>query len=130
MNLEGNISCPGAIHIRDFNMDLGFANETRHWATEAQMGFMRHPIVLQNLVISYIAMGKNDAAQKYLRVLSGSRLHREWCDQINKMIENNTIHEDNFFCSTTDPTRKLLDFYNCNPDNKMAFECLIASYLL
>lgn len=107
------------------------------------MGFMRHPIVLKNLIISYIAMGNNEAALKYLRVLSGSGLYKDWCDQIREMIENNTSKEDsriqaflinnpdvNFFCSTTDPTKKLLDFFRCNPDNKMAFEYLIASYLL
>ncbi len=141
--LEGDISCPVAVHISDFNFDLGFVNETRHWATEAQMGLMRHPIVLKHLVISYIAVGNNEAARKYLRILSRSRLYKEWCDQVCEMIENNTASEDSriqlfisnnpkvdFFCSTTNPTRKLLDFYNCNPDNKMAFEFLMASYLL
>jgi len=141
--LEGDISCPVAIHISDFNLDLGFANETKHWASEAQMAFIRHPFILKNLVISYIAQGKTEAALKYLRVLSGSRLYKEWCDQIHKRIADNTILEDrrikslinnnpevNFFCSTTDPTRKLLYFYRSNPDNKMAFEYLMASYLL
>jgi len=141
--LEEDISCPVAIHMSTFNMDLGFANETRHWATEAQMAFMRHPVVLKNLVISYLAMGKNEAAVKYLHVLSGSRLHREWSEQIHGLIENNSSRDDarvqafiknnpevNFFCSTSDPTRKLLDFYNCNTNNRMAFEYLIASYLM
>ena len=141
--LEGDISCPVAIHISDFNLELGFANETRHWATEAQMGFMRHPIVLKNLVISYLAMGKTDAALKYLNVLSGSRLYREWCDQIQNIIETDKVLEDpriqaflannpevNFFCSSSDPTRKILDFFNNNPDNHMAFEYLIGSYLM
>lgn len=141
--LEGDISCPVAIHMSDFNMDLGFANETRHWATEAQMGFMRHPIVLKNLAISYLAIGKPSAALKYSNVLSGSGLYKEWCNQINEMIENNTSLEDpriqsflsnnpelNFFCSTSDPTRKILDFFNSNPDNLMAFEYLIGSYLM
>ncbi len=141
--LEGELSCPNALHISDFNFDLGFANETKHWATEAQMGFMRHPIVLKHLAISYIALGKNDAALKYVRVLSGSRLYKVWCDQVRAMIENNTAMEDgriqsfiinnpkvDFFCSTQDPTRKILDYYRANQDNKMAFEYLIASYLL
>ncbi|MFH0757592.1 MAG: DUF6057 family protein [Bacteroidota bacterium] len=141
--LEGDISCPVAVHISDFNFDLGFVNEARHWATEAQMGLMRHPIVLKHLVISYIAVGNTEAARKYLRILSRSGLYKEWGDQVREMIENNTASEDSriqsfisnnprvdFFCSTSNPTRKLLDFYNSNPDNKMAFEFLIASYLL
>jgi hypothetical protein len=141
--LEGNSSSQVAIHMIDFYYDLGFANETRHWATEAQMVLMRHPVVLKNLVISYIALGNDKAAEKYLRILSRSRLYREWCKEIQGMIENNTADdleaikffhlnnpEHDFFAETGDPTRKLLNFYYNNLNNKMAFEYLIASYLL
>jgi hypothetical protein len=141
--LEGNSSSRVAILMIDFYFDMGFANETRHWATEAQMVLMRHPVVLKNLVISYIALGNDKAAEKYLRILSRSRLYRGWCGEILGMIENHTtgdleaikyFHinnpEHDFLAETGNPTRKLLNFYYNNPDNKMAFEYLIASYLL
>ena len=141
--LEGKAYSSLAIHMSEFYCDLGYANETRHWANEAQIGFMRHPIVLKHLIISYIAIGNNKAALKYLRVLSGSRLYKEWCGQIHEMVENNTVQDDqsigafilnnpntDFFASTARPTRKLSDFYRNNLNNNMAFEFLMASYLL
>ncbi len=141
--LESNSSSHVAIHMIDFYYDLGFVNETRHWATEAQMVLMRHPVVLKNLVISYIALDNDKAAEKYLRILARSRLYRDWCGTILGMIENksagdleavkyfrlnNPVHD--FFAETSNPTRKLLNFYTNNQNNKMAFEFLIASYLM
>lgn len=141
--LEDNISSRVAVHISNFYYDLGFANEARHWATEAQMVLVRHPVVLKHLVMTYIAIGNNEAALKYLRVLSGSWLYREWCSRILEMIENNTILNDqaiqsfiinnpetDFFAETKNPARKIMTFYTSNPDNNMAFEFLVASYLL
>jgi hypothetical protein len=141
--LERNISSRVALHISNFYYDMGFANEARHWATEAQMDLKRHPVVLKNLVMTYIAAGNNDIALKYLRILSDSWLHREWSDQVLEMIENNTTRdnqtiqsfinnnpETDVFEESTNPTRKIMTFYSSNPENKMAFEFLVASYLL
>ncbi len=141
--LEGNASIRIAIHMISFYYDMGYANEARHWANEAQIGLMRHPVVLKNMIMTYTAIGNHAAALKYLRVLSGSRLYREWCDRVRVMIENNTAGDDlaiqafiqndpkvDFFAQTRNPTAKLTAFYVNNPENQMAFEFLIASYLL
>jgi hypothetical protein len=141
--LEGSMASSTAIPMCEFYCDLGFVNETRHWAAEAQVGFMRHPIVLKHLVISYLALSHEEAAEKYLRILSRSRLDREWCSQVRERIENGTVREDpairaflinnpesDFFAETANPTRKLLGFFGNNPDNHMVFEYLVASYLL
>ena len=141
--LDDYTSSFGAIHMSEFYYDLGFANEARHWATEAQVSFMRHPIVLKHLVMTYIAIGINEAALKYLHVLSGSRLYEEWCNDVHEMIENNTACDDlaiqsfivnnpetDFFAQTKNPTQKLRTFYSSNLNNNMAFEFLVASYLL
>jgi hypothetical protein len=141
--LEYNYASSVAIHMSKFYSDLGFVTEARHWANEAHIGFMRHPLVLQQLVKTYIAMGNQVIALKYLRILSGSRLYRDWCGRTLKMIEDGKALEDpeiqfyiannpeiDYFASTKYPTEKLLAFYHCNRDNRMAFEYLIASYLL
>ncbi|MBN2697492.1 MAG: hypothetical protein JXR52_01595 [Bacteroidales bacterium] len=141
--LEGNNSSRIAVHMSDFYFDMGYANEARHWANEAQVVLMRHPVVLKNLVLTYAAMGREDAALKYLRILERSGLFKDWCASIDEMIETNTVVEDpainsfilnnpetDFFALTSDPTRKLMTFYSHNPDNKMAFEYLVAGYLL
>ncbi|HER08065.1 MAG TPA: hypothetical protein ENO20_04060 [Bacteroides sp.] len=141
--LEGNASSRIAIHMISFYYDMGFANEARHWANEAHVGLMRHPVVLKNLAMTYLAMGYDEAARKYLRILSGSGLHRDWAGQVLQMIENGTAGDDpeirrfahnnpgtDFFAGTGNPTSKLKAFYLNNPDNQMAFEFLIASYLL
>ncbi len=132
-----------AVHTAAFYYDLGFANEARHWATEAQMVMVRHPIVLKQLVMSYIAIGQEETALKYLRVLSESRLYREWCDHVYMMLENNQSDDDpeisflrannpsvDFFAGTKYPVQKLKIFYRSTKNNNMAFEFLIASYLL
>ena len=141
--LEDKTSSRVALHISNFYYDLGFALEARHWATEAQMVLMRHPVVLKNLVMTYIAVGNTEIAQKYLRILSGSWLYRDWSNKILEMIESNTSGDNaainsfrinnpktDYFAETSNPTRKLMNFYSSNPDNKMAFEFLVASYLL
>ena len=141
--MEGNASSRIAIHMISYYYDMGFANEARHWANEAHVGLMRHPVVLKNLAMTYLALGYEEAARKYLRILSGSGLHREWSEQVLQMIENGTAGEHpeirffrrndpetDFFAETGNPTRKLKAFYLNNPDNQMAFEFLIASYLL
>lgn len=141
--LESISSSPVSVHTAAFYYDLGFANEARHWATEAQMVLVRHPVVLKQLVISYLAIGREEAAEKYLRVLSGSRLHRKWCDHVRGMIDSRQLGENpdisffrmnnpenDFFAGTRNPHQKLLLFYRSNPDNNVAFEFLVASYLL
>ena len=141
--LDGMFSSLVAIHNADFYYNLGYALETRHWATEAQMTLFRHPIVLKQLVMSYIAIGQEEAALKYLRVLAGSRKYREWCDHVYAMLEADRAGDDpdikffrsnnpevDFFAETKDPVRKLSRFYSSNHDNKMAFEFLVAGHLL
>ena len=141
--IEGISSSYVSVHTAAFYYDLGFVNEARHWATEAQMMLVRHPVVLKQLVMSYFAIGKEEAAMKYLRVLSGSGLYREWCDHVKTMHENNLLGDNpyikflrannpdvDFFAGTRDPHRKLLMFYSSNASNKMAFEFLVAGYLL
>jgi hypothetical protein len=132
-----------AIHTSDFYYALGFAMETRHWATEAQMALVRHPIVLKHLVMSYIAIGLEETALKYLRVLSGSRIDRNWCNNIHSMLEagragehpdikffriNDPVYD--FFAGTKNPVGKLAKFYSSNRDNHMAFQFLVAGHLL
>jgi len=141
--LEGISSSYVSVHTAALYYDLGFANEARHWATEAQMMLVRHPIVLKQLVMSYLAIGQEEAALKYLRVLSGSGLYRKWCDHIKMMLGNNLLGDDpdikrfrinnparDFFAGTKDPHLKLMMFYSNNPGNNMAFEFLVAGYLL
>jgi len=141
--LDGIFSSHVAIHTAAFYYDLKFANEARHWATEAQMLLVRHPMVLKQLVMSCVAIGHHQTALKYLEVLSGSRIHRDWCDRIQTMLHNNTEgeHPDinsfrfnnpaiDFFAGVNDPVVKLRNFYLNNRSNHMAFEFLVAGYLL
>jgi len=141
--LDAIFSSQVAIHTAAFYYDLKFANETRHWATEAQMVLVRHPVVLKQLIKSCIAIGYKETAMKYLRVLSGSRLYREWCDDIYLMLESNNEGEDadiksfrsnnpdvDFYAGVKDPVLKLSNFYISNRGNNMAFEYLVAAYLL
>jgi len=138
-----NFSSRGSFHMSDFYEDLGFAAETRHWATEAQMYLKRNPAILKHLVLSYLAEDKIEIALKYLNVLSASGLYREWCEEIKDIVNRKQLQDNlviasfiknnpkvDFFDSASDPIKELGNFYSNNPDNHIAFEFLIASYLL
>ncbi|MCF8381788.1 MAG: DUF6057 family protein [Bacteroidales bacterium] len=131
-----------ALYLSDFYYDLGYASETRHWSMEAQMVLMRNPLVLKNLIISTLAQGDIMFAKKYLKILSQSPLNKDWCEQIDEKISNNSILDDieiarfvdnnpnrDFFAGNAFPIVKLSEFYENNTDNYLAFEFLIASYL-
>ncbi|TFG38127.1 MAG: hypothetical protein E4H44_04325, partial [Candidatus Aminicenantes bacterium] len=131
------------MHVSDFYADLGFANESRHWANESHMVMMRHPILLKQLILSYLALDKQDMAVKYLGVLSRSTIHRAWCEQILESIKGNDLDgipflkafkdnnpSDDFFARPSNPVQGLQYFYTVNPDNRAAFEFLMTSYML
>ncbi len=129
--------------LSDFYYDLGFANEARHWSNEAHSAFVRHPIILKRMVMTYSAIGSERTAQKYNEVLSKSGLHREWSDSISTLIEEGKLPKDpqiqslirnnpeyTFFANPKVPYRNLSNFYKQNPNNHIAFEYLMAANLL
>ena len=141
--LDGIFSSHVAVHTAAFYHDLRFANETRHWSTEAQMVLVRHPQVLKYLVVSHLATGTREAALKYLRILSGSRIYRDWAEDVLKMVEEHREAEhpvikafmendpgSDFFAGVHDPVAKMKSFHFFNRGNRMAFEYLVAGYLL
>jgi len=141
--LDGIFSSHVAVHTAAFYHDLRFANETRHWSTEAQMVLVRHPQVLKYLVVSHLATGTREAALKYLRILSGSRIYRDWAEDVLEMVEEHREAEhpvikafmendpgSDFFAGVHDPVAKMKSFHFFNRGNRMAFEYLVAGYLL
>lgn len=140
--LEGFSSSRIALILSDFYYDMGFANETRHWGTEAQMALTRHPCVLKNLVMSYAAIGMDEIAEKYLRILGRSRIHHQWNREIGRMIVGDSLdrHPDilrfvhnnpkqDFFASSRNSREKLRLFF-LSTGNRMAFEYQMAAALL
>ncbi|MDX2414516.1 MAG: DUF6057 family protein, partial [Bacteroidales bacterium] len=128
--------------LTDFYYDLGFANEARHWSNEAHSAFVRHPIVLKRMVMTYGAMGSERTALKYNKVLSKSGLYRDWSDSISTLIKEDRFRKEpqvqsfirnnpkyNFFSNPTDPYKNLSNFYKQNPNNHLAFEYLMSANL-
>ena len=141
--LEGQLSSRVSIVMSDFYYDMGYVNESRHWANEAYMLYNRHPLVLKRLIITYAASGKTEMALKYLRILSKSGLDKQWAEMIGEKILNSEIRqmdevqnfilnnpETDFFATTIIPLDKINKFFICNPGNHMAFEFMIAGLLL
>ncbi len=141
--LESNAGSHVSMHLADFYYDIGYVTEARHWANEANVMFMRHPIILKQLIMTYLAYDEVEIAKKYLRILSRSRLYREWAKNVSGMIDNKTFQNDpqirfflennpegDFSAGTKNPVEKLATFYRFNPSNHMAFEFLVAGYLL
>jgi len=141
--LEDIYSSRVAVLLSDFYADMRFANEARHWANEAYIGLAGHPIVLKNLILSYLAIGYDKMAAEYLNILDRSGLYKDWCRDITRIIDEKRTDEVpiikayrannpeiDFFASTNNPTDKVMKFYFSTEKNKMAFEYMIASYLL
>ncbi|MCF8378043.1 MAG: DUF6057 family protein [Bacteroidales bacterium] len=124
----------------DLYFDMGYGNDSRHWANESLTSRGNKPHTLKCLIINYAASQQYSIAKRYWNLLNRSVVYKKW-SQINEGILNGEINEDiarlqnnfpedDFFTGIGTPQLKLEKFYARNPENQMAFEYLIANYLL
>lgn len=133
---DGTIAQPKA----DFYLKMGYGNESRHFANEALIARGNKPNTLKCLIINYAAADQPVIAARYLNVLNQSIAHRQWVKdhagllhgETNEEVQwiRNNFPERDFFTGLARPENKLKRFYLNNPQNKMAFEYLIANYLI
>lgn len=131
-------------YASDIYYDLGFINEARHWAHEAFTIYGPQPRILKRLVQVNIINGKYNTAKKYITLLKKSILHKKWAIEQEKYLLNEELIRNNseyrqkrdfspkhdFFTHRTTPWENLAELLKSNGSNKMAFEYLIANYLL
>ena len=121
---------------------LAYNNESIHWAFEAMVAEGQNPRSLKKLVAGLIINGNYDIARKYLGILDRTLYYRKWAKERIKYLSDPDLAEQdpeiaqylslrvstNFFSEVNG--MNLRDLLRSHPENKMAYEYLIASLLL
>jgi hypothetical protein len=133
-----------AIPASDLYFDLGHINASQVLAYEGQTKFKYNPRILKRLALTNIINGKYIVAKKFLDILKKSILHRKWVKYYENCLFNESLIESDsliqskrelrpkfdFLINRKNPNYDLIWLLKENGDNKMAFEYLMAYYLL
>ena len=134
----GEVALPNS----DLYFDLGNIDESQRLAFEAQTLMPYSPRVLERLALNSIIMGKTDAANTFLNVLSKNPLEKNWVMMNRSLLDNPAnlqtdpviFQKINFMDKaeglTLTPRDKMISLLQHNPANKNAFEYLIAFDLM
>jgi hypothetical protein len=131
-------------HIFDVHLDIGLVNIAENALTECLEGLGDRPMVLQRLALINMAKGNIGSAGIYLGALSKTLFHARWANQYLALLraEPNlgTVAEvqhlrslwlDKDYPTLSLPKEKVLSLLlDKNSQNRMAFEYLMAWYLL
>jgi hypothetical protein len=121
---------------------LAYNNESIHWAFEALVAKGLNPRSLKKLAVGCIVNGNYDIARKYLSLLNKTLFYRKWAKlHIRYLSDPDLMGKDpelseyrdlrvstNFFSEVNG--LNLQDLLEDHPENKMAYEYLLASLLL
>jgi len=128
----------------DILFDLGRVNESEHMAYEALELFGNRPAILKRLVYIHAIKGEPGAARKFLAVLERSLWHRRWAADCRRQLDADPRLSGLPQVASRQELRVVRDAVNevehlesmlqeslaRNPRNRMAFEYLMAHYLL
>ncbi|MBN1997581.1 hypothetical protein JW935_08520 [candidate division KSB1 bacterium] len=132
-----------SLQVSDFYWDMGFLNESHHWAQEDHTNFFYNPRYLQRMALTSILKGNTGLAQMCLNALGKTVLYRKWAQKYRHLLKdpqaakNNeefshlekTVHED-FIVNPLLPGQDMEFLVAQNIKNKMAFEYLMCDYML
>ncbi|MBN2410183.1 hypothetical protein JXQ31_00740 [candidate division KSB1 bacterium] len=142
MSREFAYSAP--LQCSNLYVELGLINEAQHWAHEALALKKLTPAVLQQMTLTSMINGNTEFAQLCLNKLKKSLLFKKWADTYQIYIENPnlfrsmpTIRQINaiqvtgdFYIRDNSPNELLELIIKNSSNNRMAFEYLMAYYLL
>jgi len=128
----------------DIFFDLGRINESEHMAYEALESFGDRPRILKRLVYINVLKGEPELARKFLALLERSLLHNGWARRVRRQLDVDPMLSDvpvvasrrelmvvrDSFGNVTHLEMMLQGLLERNPRNRMAFEYLMAHYLL
>jgi hypothetical protein len=133
-----------AIPASELYFDLGHIKAAEAMAFEAQTKFRYNPRILKQLSLTSLINEKYSAAQKFITLLSSSIIYCKWAKHYQVYIDNPDLclsdeliqlkraqqpHTD-FFINNEHPDYDLIRLLKEDPDNRMAFEYLIAYNML
>ena len=123
---------------------INVAQRTVFEAQEAILDFQKSGRCYQRLAQTNLINGQYAVARKYLMALQKTLFYRDWANEtlpllgneeaIDKHPEYGRLHQwnykdDSYFSDHTTP-EMLESLYSCNPDNRMAYQYLLAYYIL
>ena len=120
----------------DLYFEMGHIKESLHWAYEAQTKSDQAPDVIKRIAINNIILGDYKIADKFLKILSKSILHKKWAKHYSTYLNNESLIEHDrllnnkrkllpkkdFFINVQNPQYDLSRLISENPGNRMAFE--------
>lgn len=126
------------------HMELGFINSAEHALMECLAGMGDRPMILQQLATINMVKGNLDTARVYLHTLSNTLFHRRWARHYLDLLERDpalttdgdiqqlrSMAMDKDYASLRVPEEIMLSYLlERNDKNRMAFEYLMAWYLL
>lgn len=132
------------LQCSQFYLELGMVNEAQHWAHEALALKKESPWILQQLVIISLLKEDYAFAQVCLNKLKNIILFKEWAQSWQRYVDNpqnihtnamlkniNAIRVTCDYFIRANEIRDLLEFVSgCSKNNRMAFEYLMACYML
>ncbi|MBN1758222.1 MAG: hypothetical protein JW863_07895 [Chitinispirillaceae bacterium] len=124
--------------------EMGHIRAARQWAYEAQTIFEYSPRVLRMLTLTNIIEGNYQAAAITARLLEKSIMQRFWVRKYLRGLRDTTVFTGDqpvremrarmpteiFFMDGKNPQKELRALLEKNPNNRMAFEYLMAYLLL
>ncbi len=126
---------------------LGMINVAQRTVFEAQesiLDFQKSGRCYKRLAQTNLINGNYEVARKYLMALQKTLFYREWADKTIPLLDNEEAiakhpeygrlrqmaYQENFFFSDHVTPEMLRSLYNANKDNRMAYQYLLAYYLL
>jgi len=140
-----NFPRPIAIVTTDLYFDLGHIRAAQVMAYEGYTKFGYNPRMLKKIIMTNIINGEFDIAKKILDILNRSILHKKWVKLYREylfkdfLIESDSLIQlkrklmpkSDFFIAIGERSDiDLIKLLEENENNKMAFEYLMAYYLL
>ena len=133
-----------AIHAVDLYYELGHINAAQAMAYEGQTKFKYDPRILKRLVLTNIINGHYSSAAKFVTLLKKSPVFKNWAQKYEIYLDDMSLIENDreirlkrllkpkfdFFINADQPNYDLNQLLRSNPANQMAFEYLMAYYLL
>jgi hypothetical protein len=124
--------------------DLAFVNEAIHYGNEALAQNEHSPIIIEQLILANIASDKLTSAQLYVNVLKEYPIFRKKAEKYERYLSGQGYPEiddlmvqkrelmpvNDFMVNRQKPSNDLLNILSDKPKNKMAYEYLMACYLL
>jgi len=142
--LNGEIGFYLSILKSDLFFELGYLNEAQHWVCEALAINGYTPRNLKRLALISILKGEDEVANKCLNLLDKTLLFRGWAKHYRHYIKNKSLiikdiqlqnikslmPDSDFIALSGSPDNDLRSLLQQNKSNKMAYEYMMAYYLL